>query len=331
MDVEFFCLNQHESLGETIRRLIATRLDTNVNMKVSNIDSAGKRLGLVGGHYARLLAASTLPEQGLSIEVKAYDWRGRVPYVNIYWWIYVCGYTFLIGKQYFEEGGFKHFFPAVAFRDRMILVPKGQNETLQELGRSSPQLPGPEVPGHPRDIIEVDFENAAELDDAVSTLALELRQEIDHEIHAYRTLHPATELEQIAQSLGFDIGFVSRLLREVAVGQADLYRNLGFNLSTNTIKFGEWNRLNLVITNKSESEIPRAVVICSGPAEIRPTRIEVNVRALCNTEVDLAIKAEEPGEFPLEFKLVPIGDDLLEQWLPIYNVWVKVEMNPNAT
>lgn len=330
MDVEFFCQDRHEYLAETIRDLIAAVFETSVILRVSKIDSAwtARRLARVGRSYARLLAASTPRQQGLSVEVKTYDWHHRVPYVRIFWHVYSHLYSWVDDVHYFERGGFQSFFPAVALRDRLVIVPRGQNDTLKRLGGGWPGLSRPEDYGSHRDVVEVDFGNPAEIEDAVRGLAPRMYQEIQHEIHAYRTLHPTAELQEIAQSLAIDVGLLSRMLR-VAADRTDAYRKLSVNLNTNTIQFGRWNRTELLVSNQSSSEIPRVRVFISGPARIIPDQIEVDLPALSTIKIPLSIKSEEPGEFPLELKLISTADNLLEQWLPRHNVWVTAEIAPN--
>jgi hypothetical protein len=330
MDAQFFCLDRHESYGETIQGLLAASLESSVSMQVHNIDSARHLGGLTsfGELYARLLVASTPPQQRLSVEVKTYDWLGQSPYVRIYWLAHSNRppYTWTVDVPFFEQGGFAFFFPALAIRGRMVFVPKGQNDVLQRLGGTSPLTPWAETSPYHRDVVEVDFEDQADIESAVHSLAERLCQEVDRDVEAYRILHPKAKLADIARSLEVDIGLLERRLQEAA-GRAGAYSHLSLDLSTDTVSFGRWNRVELRISNQSTSEISNILIFVSpGPVDILPKQIGVDLAALSVTAVPLSIKPQEPGEFPLEFKLVLSSDELLERWLPSYPIWLKVAM-----
>ena len=330
MDVQFFCLDRHESYGEIIRGLLAVSLESSVAMQVYNIDSARHLGGLapLGELYARLLVASTPPTQGLSVEVKTYDWLGQSPYVHIYWPVHSNRppYTWIVDVPFFEQGGFPFFFPALAIRGRMILVPRGQNDQLRLLGGISPLTPWAGSSQYHRDVIEVNFEDQADVENAVRSLTDRLCQEVDHDVEEYRIRHPKADLADIARSLEVDMGLLERRLQEAA-GRADTYRYLRIEVSTDTISFGQWNRVELRISNQSTSEISNILIlVSSGPVDILPKQIEVDLAAHSVTAVPLSIKPEEPGEFPLEFKMVLSSDELFERWLPSYPIWLTVKM-----
>ncbi len=330
MDAQFFCLDRHESYGETIRGMLAASLESSVAMQLHNIDSARHAAGLtsLGALYARLLVASTPPSQRLAVEVKTYDWLSQSPYVRIYWPVYShrSPYIWTIDVPFFEEGGFAFFFPALAVRGRMVLVPKGQNDQLRRLGGASPLTPWAGPSEYRRDVIEVDFENRAEIESAVRSLAGKLCQEVDRDVEAYRSLHPKANMADIARSLEVDVGFLERRLQE-ATTHADAYSHLRLDVSTDTISFGRWNRVELRISNQSAAKISDvSILVSSGPIDILPKPIKADLAAHSVTAVPLSIKPQEPGEFPLEFKLVLSGDELLERWLPTYPIWLTVEV-----
>jgi hypothetical protein len=329
MDVQFFCLDRHESYGETIRRVLSASLESSVDLQAHNIDSALQRgdLTSLGDLYARLLVASTPTSQRLSVEVTTYDWLGQSPYVHIYWPVHSNRppYTWIVDVPFFEQGGFAFFFPALAIRGRMVLVPKGQNDQLRRLGGTSPLAPWAESSEYHRDVFEVDFEDQADVENAVRLLADSLCQEVDRDVEAYRMLHPKADLADVARSLQVDVGLLERRLQEAA-GHADAYRHLSLDISTDTVSFGRWNRVELRISNQSASGISNVLVlVSSGPVDILPKQIEVDLTAHSVTAVPLSINPESPGEFPLEFKLVLSRDQVLEQWLPSYPIWLKVK------
>jgi hypothetical protein len=324
MDAQFFCLDQHRPLGETIRGLVAASLGSSVAMQVHSIDSVRHLGGLtsLGELYARLLAASIPPEQKLSAKFKAcYRLRGA-PYMHSN----SPPYTWTVSVPYFEEDMLALFLPALAIHDRMVLVPRGQNDVLQCLGGTSALSPWAGPSEYHRDVIEVDFQNQVDIEDAVRSLAERVRQEIDHDIGVYRALHPNAEPADISRSLKLDIDLLERRLREDA-GRADVYSHLRLALSTETVSFGRWTRVELRISNQSSFRICNvSISVLSGPVDVAPKRIELDLAALSTTVVRLSVKPEEPGEFPLEFKLALPYDDLLERGLPGYPIWLKVEI-----
>jgi hypothetical protein len=324
MDAQFFCLDQHRSLGETIRCLLAASLGSSVAMQVNSTDSA-RHLGSLtslGELYANLLAASIPPEQGLSVKFKTYDWLRGAPYMHSN----SPPYSWTVSVPYFEEGTLAFFLPALAIRGRMALVPRGQNDVLQRLDGTSPLSPWAGPSEYRRDVIEVDFQNQVDIEDAVRSLAERVRQEIDHDIGVYRALHPKAKPADIARSLEIDIDLLEQRLREAA-GRADVYSHLQLALSTETVSFGRWTCVELRISNESGSKVSNvSVSVPSGPVDIVPKRIELDLAALSTTVVRLSVKQEEPSEFPLEFKLALPNDDLLERWLPSYPIWLKVEI-----
>jgi hypothetical protein len=324
MDAQFFCLDQHRSLSETIRSLLAASLGSSVAMQVNSTDSA-RHLGdltSLGELYARLLAASIPPEQGLSVKFKKYDRLRGSPYMHSN----SPPYTWTVSVPYFEEDTLAFFLPALAIRGRMALVPRGQNDVLQRLGGTSPLSPWAGPSEYRRDVIEVDFQDQVEIEDAVRSLAERVRREVDHDIGVYRALHPRAESPDIARSLEIDIDLLERQLRDAA-GRANAYCHLRLALSTETVSFGRWTPVELCISNQSSSKISNvSVSVFSGPADIVPKRIELDLAALSTTVIRLSVKQEEPSEFPLEFKLALPNDDLLERWLPSCPIWLKAEI-----
>lgn len=329
MEAQFFCLDQHESYGETIRGLLSASLESRVDLGVHNIDSAMKlgRLSSLGDLYARLLVASTPTSQGLSAEVKTYDWLNQSPYLHIYWPVHSSRppYTWIVDVPFFEQSGFAFFFPALAIRGRMALVPRGQNDQLRRLGGSSPLEPWAGSAKYHREVVEVDFEDQADVENAVRLLSDSLCQEIDRDVEAYRMLHPKADLANIARSLQVDVEFLEWRLQD-AVARTDAYRHLSLDISTDTVLLGQWNRVELRISNQSDSAIANVLVlVSSGPVDILPKQIQVDLPAHSVTAVPLSINPKSPGEFPLEFKLISSHDQVLEQWLPSYPIWLKTK------
>jgi hypothetical protein len=204
MEAEFFCLNQHLDTVGTLVRHLTRHVDPAIALKVANVDGKENddRLTRVaaGRRYTQLLHASVSPDRELGIEASTEaELFGFRIYLRIYWPMLVEGYYWSpyygelvrgihrteYERQFHGGGrGLEYFIPALAVRDRMVLVPKGQSDLLADMGPNDRVLPPLD-----RSVIEVDFTRPEEIEQAFIEIGKGLRRELRHELLAYQSFH----------------------------------------------------------------------------------------------------------------------------------------------
>ncbi len=339
MDAEFFCLDKHVDIAASMVRYLQSFVDPSVALRVMNTESAWPERDEIGRRYTKLLHASVPPERELTIEaVTDMELFGSRIYLRIYWPLsfdavyrdpdgemVMPPYSTIVARQFHAHGaGLDAFLPALAIRDRMVLVPKGQNETLAELGPDEASLPPME-----RGVIEVDFGDHAELEHAFVAIGQELRRELRNELHAYRSYHPSDQpdLDAVSAHLGVTPALLRRAIREEAEAREPVYRQLRCTLEPNTIVKDVQTRLSLTIENPSIVDLGEIRVQMRGPSnglEIYPERVPIEIPAEASVRVDLSVAAIRAGEFVVEVSLRDVDTDVPSEMLPVWQLWITV-------
>jgi hypothetical protein len=104
-----------------------------------------------------------------------------------------------------------------------------------------------------------------------------------------------------------------------------VYNRLKCEFNLKKVSLDRWNKVMLVIANKSDMNLADLTVEISGPVQILPSRIQVNLPAQSTVEVPIAIFPQNPGDFPLEITFVQPEDKVLSDWLPVHYIWVECE------
>jgi hypothetical protein len=255
MEAEFFCLAGDAPRAGLLKRLISDYLDPSISLTVHNIqEGPSYERGLLARRYEQLMLASIPPALGLTLSVTTMDWFEYAVYVKIYWPVLTQGYwsemegnaAFFEGYEVtrqlsfsYESGGLKPFFPTLAIRDRMVLMPSGQGKLLEQVGSEK----SVDVK---YDVLEVDFDDDAALDQALRSVAQELQQEIRHELRAYSGfVQGVVDVEKAAVNLGLPPALLAKAFMEEAHAAAAIYQLLSCDLGQKTLIQGRWTRTTL--------------------------------------------------------------------------------------
>lgn len=340
MEAELFCLNRDLAAAGMLTELLRDKVDQSITLTVHNMEvgEAWVRFPLAS-RYAKLLQATIPPSRGMHVHFTAMDWFENRIYLRIYWPMHVSGHwEDVAGTSVFFEGyhvdrgvmcsanpnrGLELFFPALAVRDRMVLIPRGQDALLTQIG-----IPSAEQDELPRDVLEVDFGDQEAVERAMTTLSQRLVAEIRREVAAYMVVHPGTELDVSALSAELAIGpaLFERSMKE----EASIYEQLSFELTQRRFIQGRWTKTGLVVRNNSPSHIPQLRVTITGPdrAEVEPREMLVEISPHSEVVQDVSIRPADPGELPLRVAVVLSQHELLAlafaPWLspPTY-LWIE--------
>jgi hypothetical protein len=339
MDAELFCLNSSIDTAGLLLRSLNDFVDPTISLKVLNADTeAFTEREEIGRRYTKLLYASIPPDRELNIEaVTRIELFGNRIYVRIYWPMLVEGYYSYPGvselvrgmywshyeRQFHAQGrGLEQFLPALAIRDRMVLVPKGQNETLESMGPNEPIRPPLQ-----RGVIEVDFEDPTELRRAFTAIGKELREELRNELRAYQSFHLSeqSDFDTVSARLGVPPSLLRRAIREQSDAKELIYKQLRCTVEPTTIVKDVQTRLSLRIDNPSELNLGKLRVQVRGPSngmEVNPERVNVNLDARASVSADFSVAATREGEFVLEVLFLDVDVDVPRDMLPMQQLWI---------
>lgn len=322
MKAELFVHAESQHTVPTLRRLIAESIDPDLTLEVNSVDTGRIADNLkTGTRYSQLLQAAIPPELGLSLGVSWLSWLGERIYLQVYWPV-ITGAS---GQDYdptivpFFPNTFNYFFPALAIRDRMVLVPQGGGEnlgTVYGVTRISSVLR--------EDVLEIDYRNEEKLRSALDTVARGLSDQLQHELASWANFQPAGtfDLQMAARDLDIDVNLLRRILADRIQTITAPYKRLSCQLDKTRLTFGRWTRVVLTLTNSSDEAITGATVDITGPVDILPSKVEVDLPS-GTIEVPLSMKPTDEGEFPIEITLVQTQDTPFKQWLPPLNLWLE--------
>jgi hypothetical protein len=338
MDAEFFCLPEDmDVVGQLVRNL-GRFVDPVIALKVMNAGAMDlSEAAQVANRYAGLLHGSIPPEREIDIEVNAtLRLFGSRVYLRLWWPMLVEGYYYYPGLsepvegphrtrdyRYFDQlHGLGLFLPALAIRDRMVLVPKGQNEALESTGTNDPAPPPLQ-----RGVIEVDFRNPAEVEQAFVTIGSELRRELRQELLAYQSFRLADEADfDVASAhLGVPPSLLQHAIREESVARELIYNQLRCTAEPATVVKGVQTRVSLRIDNPSEIDLGQLRVQVRGAMsgmEINPQRVSIRLPAQSSVRADFSMVVKRPGDFVLEVLFLDPVAEAARDMLPMQQLWI---------
>jgi hypothetical protein len=319
MKAEVFYMENQEGLVSGLAEGLRRQLHPALPVELRKIAWSQQREVIeLGQRYVKLLQASIRPEKGFQLDITVLDHYGYRFYIYVYY-----AFSYYANKK-FQESGLRVFFPAVAVRNRMALVPTGLGKELEFSWNE--QLSSPFKPLEMGGAAEVDFGDRPALDDALAQVARTARADLLQEVRAYASYQSPGELDlpAVARDLGVDLGFLNVLLKTGGI-ERPFYRQLTCALDRQKIELGRWTRVNLEIRNDSEVSLTELAVTISGPVEIRPARLETDLPARSSRQLPVALKPTERGEFPLEVVLALPDDRVFSGWLPVQHLWLESE------
>jgi hypothetical protein len=343
MEAELYCLSRDVERAGYVGELLRRTIDDSLVISVRDLQHGGTlERDPIAYRYTQLLQATIPPEKGLHLTVSTMDfYRDRI-YLGIYWPIYVQGYwSEIAGTSVYFEGyslnrrvtcypalgdaataperrGLELFFPALAVRGRMVMVPKGQAELLDQIG-APPLGMSQELP---RDVLEVDFYDDAELREATERVARSTLAEVAQDLHSHVRQFPSETLDvgDVAAKLEVTPAILQHVIAEDVV---PLYSLLTCDLERHDFALGRWTKTGIRVGNGSDTSLEQVMVTVSGPVEARPSSIYVDVPARGDVTAEIALRPSDPGDIPLEIALVLHDHQALSEWLPPPEpVWV---------
>jgi hypothetical protein len=336
MEAEFFYVDTPSIAPGRLLTMLNAYVDPSVALRTHNVNAKDSReRTAIGARYEQLLQASIPPWHNVAIEViTRLDMFGGRIYIRVYWptliqeyWQYegvvpvYGGYSMYKDASFFVSGhGLSPFFPAVAVRDRMVIVPKGQNAILKG-GLKDQDMLARLRPN----VAEVDLSDEAKLEEAIAAVGQGIRTELRNELQAYGSFRKSGEWElaEAATHLGVTLGFLQRALQQEAPKATRIYEQLSCEFDRTEVTAGRWNKVMLTIRNESDIELAELTAQVIGPVEVLPARIPAAVKARSSTQVPVSVKPSDLGAFPLEIAFLLPGDQVLAEWLPHHHIWLE--------
>jgi len=323
MNAELFYLESQANLVTPLKDLLREHIHAGIRVDPLMIVTQSYMRGAsdIGWRYVKLLQAAIPPETRLNLTVKDLETFGYRFYFEVYYTLFSSAYQ-SEGRKLFRDEGLAIFFPAVAIRERMILVPLGLSQRISGVEKEASLFKPFEMGG----VIEVDFSDLGSLDRATSQVGKKMRQDLIKELRAYATYQNINEfnLAKIAQDFNLDLGYIQYTITTEAA-QALFYQRLSCHFDREVLPINRWSKVMMMVTNDSENALANLEAHVSGPVKIRPSRIQLNLPAHSTTQIPIAIMPEEAGDFPLEIAFSLPEDKLFAEWLPTHHLWIQVQ------
>lgn len=320
MKAEVFYMADQESIVSGLRKALREHLYSGLELIEHKIaPSGGMDVIEAGRQYVKLLAAAINPETGLQLGLTYLENYGHSFYVHVYYPFFYFGKEGF--RKEFQENQLLTLFPALALRNRMTLVPEGLGSTLDVDGRDRLSPFNPLEMGG---VIEVNFNDPHKVAEAADRAAQAARADLIREMQAWGNYRSKDEIDlpTMASKLEVDAGFLDDLFK---AHRGTFYRQFTCDLAPHKIPFGRWTKISLSITNHSEAPVSELQVKISGPVEIRPARIQLDVPAGLTQMVPVSLKPTDRGEFPLEVVLTLPAEQAFSQWLPVQHLWLECD------
>src|SRR6185295_979809 len=174
MKAEIYYLEDQQGLVDGIAEILRANLHPDLEVETNRIAFSDERQVLnIARRYVKLLQASIRPETGLQVGIYELDHLGYRFYIYVY-------YEFVYSSL--KPLSLRDFFPAIAVRNRMALVPVGLGNKLDWTSRvPGSVLKSPEIGG----AAEVSFDDRSRVEEALKAVAQSTRADLLREIRAY--------------------------------------------------------------------------------------------------------------------------------------------------
>lgn len=324
MKAELFVHAGSQDRADGLRRLVAERIDPDLAVEVHNVDTGrmGRNLEL-GARYAQLMQAAIPPELGLVLGVNSLSFLGERIYLSVYWPMVSGASSYRYGwgtMENFSPDRFGSFFPALAVRERMVLVPRGGGEALATV-RGERRLPT----ALKEDVLEVDFTDEEAVRAALDATGESLASQVQDEVTAWAGFQPTGEFDLLraARDLEVDPRFLERLMADRLRTVGAPYERLEVRLAPTRLPLGRWTRVVVTVTNASGEDLDGATLTVAGPVEVLPSRVDVTVPAGASVDVPVSLKPVDQGEFPIEVTVLRAQDSPFSRWLRPVALWLE--------
>jgi hypothetical protein len=312
MKAEIYYLEEQEGLIAGVAEDLRAQLYPALAVEPHLIAFSDRReIVDLGRRYVKLLQASIRPETGLQLGIKELDHYGYRFYIYVY---HAFAYSASGPIQ------LQAFFPAIAVRNRMALVPAGLGKMLQ--WGSSETLGAVLKSFEMGGAAEVSFADRPALKEALAQVAQTTRADLRQEIRAYTSHRNPADVDPLtlARDMDVDIDF----LRQLGAGGVEqaLYDQLTCEISPEEIAFDRWTKMTLSVRNDSDVSFSQLEAKISGEVRIQPARIRLDVPARSTGSVQFALKPIDRGELLLGVVLLPPDEQVFSSWLPEKPLWL---------
>jgi hypothetical protein len=305
-------------LAELVQELQA-QIYPGLNVTLRPITLQGEREAAeLGRQYVKLLQASIRPDKGFKLDITVLEHSGYRFYIYIY---YAFAYN---ANKKFQENKLRVFFPAVAMRNQMALVPAGLGKELEQ--NWNEQLTSPFKPLAMGGAAEVSFDDPSAVREAVAQLARTTRDDLLREIRAYASHHNAADIDPptLARDLDVDIGYLQHLFAAGGIEHA-FHNQLKCEIAPGKIGFDRWTKMTLSVRNDSDLSLSQLEAKISGPVTIRPAHVRLDVPAHSTGSAQFSLKPTDRGDLLLEVVLALPDEQAFSSWLPVQPLWLECD------
>lgn len=310
MKVTIFELGENEGRRLLIENLFRKFLWPSVTVTKEGYDSGSWR-------YLKLLQAAIPPEKGISLSVESFSLSSYRVYVKVY-------FRYAYGWDQWRNPGLTSFFPAVSVQDRMVMVPRGLGSSL---AASAGEIP-PFYSFKDGGVMEVDFSDEASLSKTVEQVAKAVRADSLQQLQSYARNQDLadTSLSKVAEDLELDLSFVQHLLKgDQRAFERSAYSQMECKITPKTCSPNRWTKAVLSVENKSDIDLTNLMVQIIGPVSVLPERIHLSIPAHSAAEEPIAIKPNEPGDFPVDIRCLLPEDKAFAGVFRQPPFWLKCE------
>jgi len=305
-------------LAELIEEL-QTQIYPGLNVTLRPITLQGEREAAeLGRQYVKLLQASIRPDKGFKLDITVLEHSGYRFYIYVY---YAFAYN---ANKKFQQDKLRVFFPAVAVRDRMALVPAGLGKELEQ--NWNEQLTSPFKPLAIGGPAEVSFGDPPAVKAAIAQVAQTTRDVLLREIRAYASHHNLADIDlpTMARDMDIDIGYLQHLFAAGGIQHA-FHNQLKCEIAPGKIVFDRWTKMTLSVRNDSDLSLSQLEAKVSGQVEIRPARLRLDVPAHSTGSVQFSLKPIDRGDLLLEVVLALPDEQVFSSWLPVQHLWLECD------
>ncbi len=313
MKAEIYYLEEQEGLIAGLAEDLRAKLYPALEVEPHLIAFSDRReIVDLGRRYVKLLQASIRPETGLQLGIKELDHYGYRFYIYVY---YAFAYSASGPLQ------LQAFFPAIAVRNRMALVPAGLGKILQ--WRSSEALGAVLKSFETGGADEVSFADRPAVERALAQVAQTTRADLLREIRAYASHRNLADIDPptLARDMDVDVGFLRHLFGTGGFEHA-LYDQLVCEIAPEKIAFDRWTKMTLSVRNGSDVSLSRLEAKISGEVRIRPERLLLDVPAHSTGSVQFSLKPIDRGDLLLDVVLMLPDEEVFSSWLPEKHLWL---------
>jgi len=240
MNAEIFYAAGQENLVSEIKKELCKCVYPFRSIELNEIGAQGSNFE----RYSKLIHASILPAHGISLYLKEMESMIYDFYINVYYKLSSSGVLPIRDLEC--------FFPAVAIRDRMVLVPNG----LGNVAKGILFVDNIFLPMESGGLFEVNYYNQLEIKNRLYQIGESIRSEFLRDLKMYARYQNIQDisLPKLAQDLSVGLDFIMYII-SMGATVGTCYNQLTCEFSVDKVQLNRWTKLVLTIENHSEIDI----------------------------------------------------------------------------